>query len=302
MAKKYPKIIGESKKEKKPPLRRGCPDDFQIPPEALNPLLPYLKKEWVIWECACSKGNLSNRLKILGYNVIATDILIGQDFLTYEPENYDCIVTNPPYSLKDQFLERAYFLGKPFAFLLPITTLEGKRRQALFVQNGLEIILFNKRINFETPNGHGSSSWFATAWFTNGLKIGRQISWADLSSVPRELDLTHSPKRGNIGPHQREVLTPEELAEYLKIPLSAIYRNWKRWGGFKIVGKVRFIKENIDEYLQKIQQRRDQVLLPDHGQREVLQGRGIQNKKRSSDCRSRKKEFSNLPPSRHGLW
>jgi len=202
MAKKYPEIIGESKKGKKPPLRKGCPDDFQTPPEALNPLLRYLKKEWVIWECACGNGNLSDHLKKLGYKVIATDILTGQDFLTYEPENYDCIITNPPYSLKDQFLERAYSLGKPFAFLLPITAFEGKRRQALFVQNGLEIILFNKRINFETPSGHGSSSWFATAWFTNGLKIGRQITWVDLSSVPRELDLTHSPRRANIPPAQ----------------------------------------------------------------------------------------------------
>jgi len=32
----------------KPPLKQGMSDDFQTPPEALEPLLPYLKKDWVI--------------------------------------------------------------------------------------------------------------------------------------------------------------------------------------------------------------------------------------------------------------
>src|SRR5574344_195369 len=42
----------------KPPLRQGSSDDFQTPPIALKPLLPYLKSDWRIWECACGNGNL----------------------------------------------------------------------------------------------------------------------------------------------------------------------------------------------------------------------------------------------------
>ena len=91
----------------KPPLKKGSPDDFQTPPEALVPLLPFLKKDWTIWECASGKGNLSNYLKKQGFKVISTDILTGKDFLSYEPKQYDCIITNPPYALKQEFLERA---------------------------------------------------------------------------------------------------------------------------------------------------------------------------------------------------
>ena len=40
------------------PNRQGSPNDFQTPPEAIKPLLPYLKKDWLIWECACGKGNI----------------------------------------------------------------------------------------------------------------------------------------------------------------------------------------------------------------------------------------------------
>jgi hypothetical protein len=96
------------------------------------------------------------------------------------PEHYDCIITNPPFSIKQQFLERAYMLGKPFAFLLPLTTLETKKRQDLFRLYGLEIILLDRRINFFTPSGMVSSAWFATAWFTWGLNIGKQLSFEKL--------------------------------------------------------------------------------------------------------------------------
>lgn len=165
----------------KPPLSAGRPDDFQTPPYALAPLLPYLKKGWHIWECACGKGYLVNGLQNLGYAVTGTDIITGHDFFTYEPEAYDCIVTNPPFRFKGQFWKRCCELGKPFALLMPLTALETKQRQQLMQRYGIEIILLDRRINFETPNMvEKSSSWFATAWFTNGFGIGAQISFAEL--------------------------------------------------------------------------------------------------------------------------
>jgi hypothetical protein len=164
-------------------MKQGNSDDFQTPPIALNPLLPYLKKEWLIWECAEGRGNLTKALKQKGFNVIGTDILQGYDFLNWFPEKFDCIITNPPYSLKQKFIERCYKLNKPFALLLPLTALETLKRQSLFKKWGLELILFDKRINFETPSGKGSGSWFASAWFTNWLNIGRQLTFVKLEEV-----------------------------------------------------------------------------------------------------------------------
>ncbi len=164
----------------KPPLKTVSADDFQTPPIAIEPLLPYLKKDWTIWECACGKGNLVKVLKQKNFKVIGTDILTGHDFLKWQPKKYDCIITNPPYSLKQQFLERAYELGKPFAFLLPLTTFETQKRQALFKEYGLEVIFFNKRINFEIPSGKGSGAWFATMWLTWKLNLPSQLNFTEL--------------------------------------------------------------------------------------------------------------------------
>lgn len=164
------------------PLSHHHPDDFQTPSEAIIPLLPFLPKKWIIWECAAGAGNLVNKFREYGYQVIATDILMQYDFRMYEPPKYNCIVTNPPYTLKNEFLERAYLLGKPFAFLLPLTTFETEKRQRLFRKYGVEIIFFNKRLNFETPNKkENSKSWFSTAWFTYGLGIGKELTFVKMN-------------------------------------------------------------------------------------------------------------------------
>jgi len=166
-------------------LTASVTNDYQTPPEALLPLYQYLPKHWVIWECAEGDGNLSRALREHGYKVVGGDILTGQDFLASAPDHFDCIVTNPPFSIKQKFLARAYELGKPFAFLLPLTTFETRARQQLFIRHGLEVVLFDKRINFTRPDATGyvkpeSTSWFATAWFTNWLGIGRQLSFFSL--------------------------------------------------------------------------------------------------------------------------
>ena len=159
-------------------LQHGSPDNFQTPPFALDPLLPYIPKTWVVWECAQGIGWLTDALGRQGYHVIGSDILSGQDYRMWEPDKWDVCVTNPPYAIKEQFLERAYMLGKPFAFLLPLTTFETGKRQRLFDEFGLEVIFLDKRINFRTPFNRVSSAWFATAWFTFGLNIGKAMTFA----------------------------------------------------------------------------------------------------------------------------
>jgi hypothetical protein len=159
------------------PSATGRPDDFQTPASALNPLIAYLKPGWTIWEPACGKGNLVRGLEEKGYKTFPSDILSGQNFLTCTPPEFDCIITNPPFSMKDEFIERCYLLEKPWALLMPLTTFEGKKRQFMFRKNGIQVLFFDKRINFETPSGNGSGSWFMTAWFTWGLGLPPITFW-----------------------------------------------------------------------------------------------------------------------------
>lgn len=143
-------------------------DACQTPAYAIDPLLPYLKRGWTIWEPAAGENNLVEALYDSGYSsdqVDASDILTGQNFFEFSPERWDCLVTNPPYSIKYQWLERCYQLGKPFALLLPVETLGAKTAQELLKRYGFEMMLLNKRVDFKMPNkGWNSSAQFPVLW------------------------------------------------------------------------------------------------------------------------------------------
>ena len=159
----------------------GHSDEMQTPKEAIHCLLPYLKKEWIIWECAWGKGSLAKHFRNKGFEVIGDN----RDFIKDKPMlTHQIIITNPPYSKKEEFLQRCYELGKPFALLLPLTALEGKKRGELYRKYGIQLIIPNKRINFITPSGKGSGSWFATAWFTWKLNLPQQLNFVDLIHNP----------------------------------------------------------------------------------------------------------------------
>lgn len=159
-------------------------DDFQTPPSALEPLLHFIHMpiSYRIWEPACGHGNLVAACKAKGIPVIGTDIHDPEkhDFLKWQLKDnkYDFIVTNPPYSQKNEFLKRAYEIGKPFAFLLPLTTFETELRQDLMEKYHTQIIFFNGRVQFETPGDmNDRGAWFATAWFTYGLNLPHQLNF-----------------------------------------------------------------------------------------------------------------------------
>lgn len=167
-------------KQKKDFIKRGIFDELYTPDEAVDMILPYIpRKVSTIWECtAIKESRIVKVLKDAGYKVITTHIENGQDFFKYEPSNYDMIITNPPYSLKNKFLKRAYNLKKPFMFLLPLTTLEGIERGEMFGKNGIQMLIPNKRFNFKPEKNSGA--WFQTSWFCFNCKLSSDLNFVKL--------------------------------------------------------------------------------------------------------------------------
>ena len=133
-------------------------------------------QDLTIWEPAAGEGILARALIARGFHVVCSDIethplqyQFPLDFLTEQmPYHYDCIVTNPPFSLKYEWLERCYDLGKPFALLLPLETLGSVKAQALFREYGKPaVILMSPRVDFKMPDAGwlGGGAQFPTAWF-----------------------------------------------------------------------------------------------------------------------------------------
>lgn len=123
-----------------------------------------------------------------GYNVVRSHIDDEQDFFKYEPDDYDIIVSNPPFTIKDKILERLYELEKPFAILLPLNSLQGQSRFKYFEQ-GLQLLSFDQRIGYHNVNSMDKTvegSPFATAYFCRNL-LPRDLIIEKLGKFDRSL-------------------------------------------------------------------------------------------------------------------
>ena len=125
-------------------------DEVFTPEYAVQPLIKYIKMfnpNAVIW-CPFDM-EYSKYVKVFeqaGFKVIYSHIQLGEDFFFYEPSEYDIIISNPPFSLKDEIIKRLYYLNKPYAILLPLPSLQGQSRFP-FIKD-CEALIFDKRINY----------------------------------------------------------------------------------------------------------------------------------------------------------
>ena len=84
-------------------------DDYTTPSWVTLALVPHLPVfAGKVWEPACGSGQMVAALRQAGFDVVGTDITNGADFLQEAPlTGIGAIITNPPYALAREFIERA---------------------------------------------------------------------------------------------------------------------------------------------------------------------------------------------------
>jgi hypothetical protein len=150
----------------------GGGDEQYTPREGVEILLPHIQhlKSKIIW-CPFDKedSQFVQVLKENEFEVVYSHIEDGKDFLEYQPEKWDCILSNPPYKNKRIYWERALSLGKPFALLLPLNILSdsvinvtmGKREEKLSLLIPKKRMRFYNNLTKET----GNSPTFKASYF-----------------------------------------------------------------------------------------------------------------------------------------
>lgn len=114
--------------------KRAESDFYPTPPDVTEALLRFLDLPpyTCVWEPACGDGHMSKVMMQHDLVVIESDLKYGQDFLTLEDVDCDWIITNPPFSIADKFVERCIASGKPFALLLKSQYWHAKKRLSIF--------------------------------------------------------------------------------------------------------------------------------------------------------------------------
>ena len=112
-------------------------DFYATDPRAMQDLLKYETFNKNIWEPACGEGNLSEVLKLNGYNVYSTDLIDRGypdaiiDFLETDVKFDGDIITNPPFKYTSEFVLKALDsipMGGKVAMFLKINYLSGQKR------------------------------------------------------------------------------------------------------------------------------------------------------------------------------
>ena len=90
---------------------KGNNDECYTPDYGVKPILKYIPKDATVW-CPFDTEESQFVIQISKQNeVVRSHIDVGQDFFDYEPHAWDIIVSNPPFTDKRKFFERALSLS-----------------------------------------------------------------------------------------------------------------------------------------------------------------------------------------------
>lgn len=168
--------------------RKRVENDFYATPRnATEAILNMVELKGSILEPAAGQGHISVVLKRkYPYNeIVSTDLVQrnekfgvpiqgGIDFLTHDfNRKFDNIITNPPFNMAQEFIERALQLADDKVIIFAkIQLLEGNKRKEMFDNAPLKYVyVFSKRVNplrngeELNENGKKWSNTMCFAWF-----------------------------------------------------------------------------------------------------------------------------------------
>lgn len=159
------------------PTRGRVDNDFYATPEqATKDILRLEEIIYPVLEPACGEGHISKLL--LGGRVLSSDLVDRgyggvKDFLSDEFPPVPTIITNPPFSLFQEFAEKALSIATDKVIMFgKLQALEGNKR-ATFLENSplRTVYVFKRRVNplrnglSVDENGKPWASTMAFAWY-----------------------------------------------------------------------------------------------------------------------------------------
>lgn len=149
---------------------KGNNDECMTPDYGVAPIIKYLPRGKKIW-CPFDKedSEFVKQLRAAGFEVVNSHIDYGQDFYTYEPEDWDIIVSNPPFTNKRKIFERALSFNKPFALLMSLTWLNDAAPKQLFAKKQLQLLMFEERMKFLNNGIVQSKITFSSGYYCYNL-------------------------------------------------------------------------------------------------------------------------------------
>lgn len=137
-------------------------DEYYTPPILVKPILDFIKPNSTVW-CPfdTAESEFVIQFKNNNHKVIYSHICNGQDFFKTKPKiEYDYIISNPPFTLKLDVLDRLYKLNKPFAMILGLPILNYQEIGNFFLDKELQLLIVDKKVSFDGKTSSFNNSYF----------------------------------------------------------------------------------------------------------------------------------------------
>ncbi|WP_133670679.1 hypothetical protein [Burkholderia pseudomallei] len=152
---------------------RRAYDRYETPKwavDALFKLVP-IRNEWKYLEPCRATGRIYNELPL---GSAWAEIQEGVDYLSTPYHGIDCIVTNPPFSLAKEFVEKSLKEAPVVIMLLRIGFLGSMKRKEFLTENPpTSMIVFSKRPSF-TDDGKTDGAEYAYFVWDKEDRLGLQ--------------------------------------------------------------------------------------------------------------------------------
>lgn len=142
---------------------RKANDLYETPDYTIESLLKVLDLSRIntFLEPCKASGQIYNKINCLFKNWCEIDV--GRDYLSYPFNNYDLIITNPPFSLAKEFLEKSLKEAQSVWYLLRLNFLESKIRADWWQgKEPSHLLVLSARPSF-TDDGKTDATGYA--WF-----------------------------------------------------------------------------------------------------------------------------------------
>ena len=167
----------------------GNNDECYTPDYAVEPILKYIPKDAIVW-CPFDTDKSEFVKQVSKQNeVVYCHISTGQDFFNYEPDDWDIMLSNPPFTNKRKYFERALSFNKTFALIMTNTWLNDSAPKQLFKDKDLQLLMFDKRMKFNSPDGRSNDKiTFSSSYYCWNF-LPKQIIMEELNIVKSKTKL-----------------------------------------------------------------------------------------------------------------
>jgi hypothetical protein len=154
-------------------------------------------------------------LRMCGFEVTHRHIDDGADFFdTDDFEEFDAVVSNPPFSKRQKILEKLFEVGIPFALIMNFNGLfDSKRRWELFRNNKFELLVPEGRMKFKNGEGVGNSPNFQSIYVCSQM-LKNQIEFAEYDYTTPKSTETKVDTLMAMGATEEEAVQILESAEW----------------------------------------------------------------------------------------